>query len=301
MNHDPKDACPMLSGQYNKTKQRFPVYVQPKYDGIRALCMSGRPYSRSMKLIPNQFVNQWFEIGKEILSDIDGELIVGEPTDEHVFRKTSSGVMSREGQPDFRFYAFDIHSKLPFEDRLQKLEDLFDKFKDSEISQRLKLAPTTLVVGYESLDNKEAEFVDAGYEGIMLRSPAGLYKYGRSTTNGGELIKLKRFTDNEAQVIGFEELQHNNNEAFQNETGHQKRSAHQENMVAGGMLGALIAKSDKCPEFRVGSGFDHSQRKEIWDNRQRYLNQTFTYKEFLVGGYDKPRHPIFKHWRQSGY
>src|SRR6185312_4948109 len=50
-----------------------------------------------------------------------------------------------------------------------------------------------------------------GYEGIMVRDPAGLYKQGRSTVAEGGLLKVKQFLDAEATIIGFEEQMHNDN------------------------------------------------------------------------------------------
>ena len=42
------------------------------------------------------------------LQGVDGELIVGNPTAHDVFQKTTSGVMSKEGEPDVTLYAFDM-------------------------------------------------------------------------------------------------------------------------------------------------------------------------------------------------
>ena len=47
----------------------------------------------------------------------------------------------------------------------------------------------------------------------MARHRHGLYKLGRSTFIEQGLIKLKRFEDGEAEIIGFKEKMLNQNEA----------------------------------------------------------------------------------------
>lgn len=52
-----------------------------------------------------------------------------------------------------------------------------------------------------------------GYEGVMVRDPAGPYKCGRSTEREGWLLKIKRFEDAEAEVLETYEGMSNYNEA----------------------------------------------------------------------------------------
>ena len=95
---------PMLAVEVNFDKLRYPVYAQPKLDGIRVVVKDGIVYSRSLKAIPNKHVQTLFSH----LNGLDGELIVGNPTAHDVFQKTTSGVMSKEGEPDVTLYAFDM-------------------------------------------------------------------------------------------------------------------------------------------------------------------------------------------------
>ena len=93
---------PMLATEVDFNKLRYPVYTQPKLDGIRVIIKDGVVYSRSLKAIPNKHVQALFRH----LQGVDGELIVGNPTAHDVFQKTTSGVMSKEGEPDVTLYAF---------------------------------------------------------------------------------------------------------------------------------------------------------------------------------------------------
>ena len=81
---------PMLAVEVDFNKLRYPVYTQPKLDGIRVVFKDGVVYSRSLKAIPNKHVQALFRH----LQGVDGELIVGNPTAHDVFQKTTSGVIS---------------------------------------------------------------------------------------------------------------------------------------------------------------------------------------------------------------
>lgn len=303
-NDSMKDLGIMLAGKYDPAKVRFPSYVQPKYDGIRCICWNGIPYSRTQKKIPNFHVQNWFQEHRDFLNLFDGELIVGDPTDKLCYRNTMSAIMSTNGEPKFTFYVFDILIKnMPFEQRMQQAHERFTMIERvrPEILDSLYAVPTTLCYGPEDVSKAEALFVSAGYEGAILRAAWGQYKFGRSTPRGGELIKLKRFQDAEAEIIGFEELTQNNNEPTLNASGHQVRSSHLANMLPKNTLGALKVKSPAGIEFDIGSGFTMAERQDIWDNKAKYLGALVTYKFVDVGGYDKPRFPIYKSIRHLGY
>lgn len=105
-NPENKLLKPMLAVDA-KSDIRFPVYASPKLDGIRALIVNGKVMSRSMKEIPNEFIQQ--ELGKfPILDGLDGELIVGAANDYNAMQNTSSGVMTRSGKPEFTFYVLNL-------------------------------------------------------------------------------------------------------------------------------------------------------------------------------------------------
>src|SRR5437899_138139 len=91
-----------------------------------------------------------------------------------------------------------------------------------------------------------------GFEGVMLRKPDGPYKFGRSTVREGYLMKVKRFTQEEAVVVGYEEQETNLNEATKDALGHTKRSSHKAGKRPAGVLGALRV-SNGHGEFSIGT------------------------------------------------
>jgi hypothetical protein len=88
----------------------------------------------------------------------------------------------------------------------------------------------------------------------MLRDPNGPYKFGRSTRKEGYLLKLKRFCDSEAEVIGVVELMHNGNEAKTNALGRTERSTRKAGKTGMGVLGALACAGCARPALSLKLG-----------------------------------------------
>lgn len=285
---------PLLSCEVSLDKINFPVYASTKFDGIRALVIDSVVYSRSLKPIRNKHVQKLF--GKPEYEGFDGELVVGDIYAKDVFQKTTSGVMSEYGEPYVTFHVFDIftNNTAPYKERLY------------ELNERLVLDQYTSLVATEQryvhtkdelLKLLEKERVKGG-EGLICRSPGGIYKYGRSTPKEQLSIKLKFFSDSEFEVIGFEERMHNTNEAKTNELGYTERSSCKENLIPMNTLGSLVLKYGDT-EFRCGTGFSDAQRKEVWENKESYLGKLASIRYMSVGSKDLPRVPSFQGFRDE--
>ena len=96
----------------------------------------------------------------------------------------------------------------------------------------------------------------------MVKCPESSYESKRSKL----LLKVKVFQDSEATVMG-----------------HQKGSGR-----CCGMLGALECKTDEGLLFKIGTGFDDSQRKE-----PPKIGYRVTFKYQGVSENNVPRVPIF--------
>lgn len=101
---------------------------------------------------------------------------------------------------------------------------------------------------------------------------------------------MKPQDDDEAIIIDFTELYHNDNDPYDNELGYQRRSAHQENKVPGNLLGALVC-SYEGQTFKIGTGFTLAQRKEIWDNRDTWKGLLVKFQHQGITKYGVPRGP----------
>jgi DNA ligase-1 len=275
----------------------FAYWVSPKLDGIRATVKDGKLLSRTMKPIRNAYTQQLF--GNTMLEGLDGELVVGEPYGEGVFARTTSGVMSADGEPDVRYYVFDdITANGRF---VERHRNLADRHRDLTTRSRVELLAQHIVVDPDELTRAEDAFVSWGYEGIIIRDPNAPYKQGRSTPKEGYMGKLKRFKDSEAVITGFEEMMHNDNPATTDARGFTTRSSHQAGQRPSGMLGTLRVQdaANETWVFGIGSGLDHELRKKIWSNREAYTGKIVRYKYLPVGTLDAPRHPIFQGFRDS--
>jgi DNA ligase 1 len=264
------------------SKINFPVYCSPKIDGIRCIILKGEVLSRSLKPIPNKFIQSQL---RGFDQDLDGELYIPGKT----FNEISSAVMSEEGEPDFVYLVFDEISDKPYCERLQ-----FDQRPPN--SADLECVHVSCLEGLLSLEKR---YIEEGHEGLMIRSPEGPYKYGRSTEKEGYLMKLKRFEDYEAIITGFIEENENTNEQSINELGKKKRSSHKANKLPKDTLGALLLTDTKTGvEFKVSSGLDHALKKEIWLNKELYKGRLIKYK-CMASLKDKPRHPTFLGFRDQ--
>jgi DNA ligase-1 len=273
---------------------QYPVYVTPKLDGIRCLIKDGVALSRTLKPIPNKHIQEWAYKYADELEGMDGELIVGSPTSSTVYRDTNSFVMSYDKVGEFTFYHFDWWDDTvnTYEYRSNCVYDL-----SSDVPVAYKCLSQYGVENKQELLEYEENCLEKGYEGIIIRNPKGLYKYGRCTIKEANAFKLKRFEDDEATIIGFEEEMHNGNNAETNELGRTKRSTKVSGLSGKESLGAFICTTSNGTEFKIGSGFDSADRKLFWSNKQNLLGHIVKYKHFPVGVKDKPRHPIFLGFR----
>ena len=275
---------------------QYPLLASPKYDGIRAIWWNGRFYSRNLKHIPNVALSERMakHLAKHDCScdGMEGELIYGEPVGEGVFNRTSSKVMTRNADADgVKFYMFDDMNRptAPFYDRWGKLPDL---------GGFTVKVPHVMCHTAKSAEEFENLAVDEGYEGMILRAPEASYKCGRSTLREQGLLKVKRFMDAEAQVVGFEELMHNANPLGTNELGYAHRTSHKAGQVPSGTLGTLLVAWNG-QVLGIGSGFTAAERVDTWNNRE-FLKGKWVKFKYLPAVKDLPRHPVFLGWREEG-
>lgn len=279
---------------------RYPLWASPKLDGIRAIINDGVVMSRNWKPIPNRRVQK--VLGLVEASGLDGELIVGPLTDKKVFNTTSSAIMSRSGEPDFVFWVFDCVSckDKNWAARIEYAADLIRGLPE-EVQRYVKMLDHTRADSPQMARDLEEIFLEAGYEGMMLREEAAPYKFGRSTLKQQALLKVKRFLDAEATITGWEELMHNLNDAEVGELGQTTRSHSKEGLVGGNTLGALtvagLGGTFDGVAFNIGTGFDAETRQELWNRRHELVGAIVKFKYFEVGSLDAPRFPVFLGFR----
>lgn len=286
---------PLLAEKVNLPTLTYPKLASPKYDGFRCLIDSGHnPVSRNLKPILNIYVNG--KLKELSLPKVDGELVTytGNKVDD--FDTVQSKLTTRSGLPDFRYMVFDqyVLPDEPYIERLAKLTMYFqhNKFKNVELVAQWPMNSE------EDLLEYEAKCLSQGWEGVMVRSLEGRYKFGRSTTKEGILLKLKRFFDAEAVIKEAYEFQHNANVLVAQELGF-KRQTLKENMVGMDKLGGFTVKWGDV-EFDLGVGFTDAQRVAYWDYwEERMVGKVVKFKYQSVGATGKPRFPVFLGFRNE--
>ena len=264
---------------------RYPLLVSPKLNGVRGYVAQGKVLSTSNKRLPNVHLQALFQSAEHC----DGEFIVGDPSDtQNSLNRTTSVVMSDEKPVDgLKFYVFDHvkNTDWRFIDRIELLQETKH--------------PGVIIIRHELVQNekellaKEIEYLSRGYEGLITRDPHAPYKYGKSTAKQAWMGKMKRFKDDEAEVIGFVEGQKNNNVKVVSETGRSKRSSAKAGKEAKGTLGSLVCLWKNGQTFNIGTGFTDDEKAYIWTNQAEYLNQLAKFKFFELGSGDVPVLPVW--------
>lgn len=254
------------------------------------MCQEGTLLSRTLKPIPNVAI-------REVLQQfplLDGELIVGSPTDKLCYNTTVSQVMRINGSTEnMVFYVFDyLDMDIGYMRRLDILRSLV-------LPPCIKVLPQSVINNPEQLSTYYEGNILLGYEGAIGRNPNAIYRQGRSTARSGDMLKFKPFLDSEAVVLECVEGQTNNNPEFTNELGRTARSTCMGGLEGNGMLGSFtVQMGEKI--FSVAAGHTtHEERLWIWQHKDSFVGRTLTFRHLTIGEKDVPRHGRFMRWRDS--
>lgn len=278
--------------QYINTKLNY--IVMPKIDGVRfRIGDSGELLSRSNKPVPNKQLNVAM---MGMPAGVEGEFVYGNILGEN-FDATSQIVRKSDANIDgITVVLFDWdepNSRLDYQTRLEnvsKLEGQMGGLSIVTVPYRVITGAEVIALTRKTTWNPGPNLASA--EGSMIRSADGFYKYGKATLREGTFFKIKHFFDDEGVVVGYERMQVNQNEAFIDETGAQKRSTHKDGMVEVDTIGKLIVQY-KGFEFGLGSGLNDMSRAELWDNRDNLKGKLVKFKYYGLTNKGKPRLPIY--------
>ena len=301
---------PMLASDYDEAKLKFPLIAQPKIDGVRGINLNGSLTGRSLKPHANLYTTK--EFSHPHFKGLDGEFTAGGWNLPNLCTLTTSALTSIQGEPVLSWYVFDFITEdtinLPYMQRYKALRQHLDSLRRLNLDSHIELVPAHLCTNLEQLLALEERWLGMGLEGVIIRDPEGKYKEGRSTAKEGGLLRIKRFIEEDAEVLGVVEGQANGNEAKTNELGRTERSSHQENMAPNGMVGtltckllkdvhdpvtkALILTAGQAITVSAGS-MNHKDRVHYFLNPDEIVLKTIKFKFFPKGIKDKPRFPTF--------
>jgi DNA ligase-1 len=193
---------PMLAAKWEdyKDKIQYPIYSQPKLDGIRCIVTKDGMFSRNGKPIISaphigKSLNFLFESNPNLI--LDGELYADKFAND--FNKIVSLVKRtkptaddlKESAKNIEYHIYDIPSvSETFDGRLEALNELFQYFPKC-----VKLVETHTANNELEVMELYGEYVDKGFEGQMLRLDSK-YENKRSKS----LLKHKSFIDEEFTI-----------------------------------------------------------------------------------------------------
>lgn len=303
---------PLLADDWKEEKLVFPLIGQPKIDGVRGLNMVGKLTGRSLKQFGNKHATQYFSHSS--LIGFDGEMAAESEVHPDLCRLTTSALASHAGEPWIMWHLFDYVTPETrnngYEYRWHYGNLMREKLEDSnpDLASHLRMVSSVFLRNRDELEEFDSKNLELGYEGTILRDPNAPHKEGRSGSKP-ILWRIKRFVDFEFLITGYEEGEHNANEATINPLGYTERSTHQANMVPNGMIGALLGLVVKDVEiggvmFEAGSPIKvaagrmtHDERKRYFENFGLLNNKIGKAKVFPKGMKDKLRFPTFQSLR----
>jgi ATP-dependent DNA ligase len=278
-------------GDYSRIKSDdWPLYVQPKLDGVRCLIQAEqiptnsaeiyeiKAYSRTDKEWKNidhilKELKPFFQKYPDVI--LDGELYNHDLKDDFekiisLVRKTKPTDEDRlESAEMVQFHCYDVldfDGDITIADFATRNKFIMNELRDSK---GVRTVLSMLVYDTEEVEVRHEDFLELGYEGSILRQNKP-YECKRSWT----LMKVKDFSDAEATIIGYEE-------------GKGKREGH---------LGKFIMRDDDGIEFGCppGKGYNYRDMRNMLKDIHGYIGAraTFTYfQRTKAGSY---RHPLFK-------
>lgn len=196
---------PMLALKYadRRDKLQFPVWVQPKLDGVRCLARptglwtrKGKPH-RNMEHVRKALVPV-FEHYPTLV--IDGEAYADKLNNDFnaiisLVKKSEPSVDDRNESADcIRYHVYDCYfadrPDMGFAQRITKLAEIV-----AGINEIVKVQ-TRIANNQEEMDRYYAEWLELGYEGQMVRTNTPYEVNKRAAA----LLKRKEFEDGEFEI-----------------------------------------------------------------------------------------------------
>lgn len=290
---------------------QFPVWVQPKIDGVRALNMAGTLTGRSLDPFAGYGITNYFSAST--FNNLDGEMTLGAKANcTNRLCSMTTGAMGRfkgvTEMADLHWWCFDYltssTARLPYAERYEAL-----KMRLLAVGHpRLHLVDYVEVHTPIVLAQMIAEYAERGYEGTIIRNPRAPHKPGRATKKGQELWRVKPWADAEILVTGITEGEMNGNEAKKNTLGRTKRSSAKAGMASNGQVGSIqgvmladffdpltgkLLFAEGLP-ITVSSG-EMSVDEAIYyfQHPEEIVNHIVKFKHMTHGVKDKPRFPTY--------
>jgi len=218
----PNPVIIMKASEYKSIKC-WPVYTQPKINGVRMMCQN-----KVRKLYLGSSMNNSFEhlscyFSKELqefllylpkYAILDGELYNHAIDFSTLVSAVKTAKTVHKSAHLLEYWIFDIIYEdpdgAPFEKRTEILICAFHRYvQDFGLPKSFRIVPTQVAKNHEDVLTQHNYFTKLGYEGLMIKKISNgsypntkqylesLYKDGRHN----HILKFKHFKDEEATVL----------------------------------------------------------------------------------------------------
>lgn len=214
----------MLAKSFDKIKQSVIDnedywYASRKIDGlrcsfywdgnkIRSASRGGGDYDLALQhFIQNERFIEFFKKHPEVI--LDGELYKHGKS----LQQISGAARLEKNAYDcdwLEYYIYDVmYADIPFKVRLKVLNQIskelnlgFEPYKIwGRDSLQIQMVPQEKVSGYDDIMKLHNNYVEEGYEGVVIRNPNKPYGFGRRTN---DMIKIKLYKTEEFLVTDYE-------------------------------------------------------------------------------------------------
>jgi DNA ligase-1 len=273
---------PMLAHDLTKTTKLppFPLYIQPKLDGVRMVVYCEKEGSLKMTTRTGKdvfFMDHIRDVLVGVMRSgevLDGELYTPDRTFEEITGIVRKSVKEHSKDDDTRSISYHVFDGFvvgkdacPFKERFAFVEEVIGRIsREHSSAESIIRVPTALVRNAGEADELHEQNVSNGYEGTMYRTPMGPYKI---RLRSKDLLKRKDFQTEEYRIIGAEEAD-------------------------GRDIGTVIwvVETDGGTEFRVRPRGSLEIRRKWWRDREGYIGKRLTvrFQNLTEGGI--PRFPV---------
>lgn len=287
---------PMLAKQVDKVTNTKIFdkewYASRKIDGLRALIYMGNDgelhtasrgamnYDAAMyEILSNKTLIKIFKECPGLI--MDGECY----HHGYTLQQLNSIARTQKTAVDYevlQFYWYDIVDiNSTFDERWALMNDIKDQynlsfdpereFKDSEL--RIQFVPQVPISGYDNMIKLHNDYVEEGWEGLVIRDPDKVYRPNGRTN---DMIKIKVYKSEDFLVTGYE-----------------LGLRGSEDMV-------FICQTKEGKEFKAKPLGDRLQKEEYVNDFERlYKNHIGECKFFYYSDDNVPLQPVFKAFRDD--
>lgn len=275
----------------------YPLISTPKIDGIRMIVKNGELFTRNLKPFVNEHISIRF---KELVDYTKNNNII---LDGELYSKTTtfanlSGIIRSFDKvlpEDLYYYMFDSIKDENFNEvyreRLNHLFILYDL-------NCIKKIPHIYVNNTEETKEAFDSALNDGFEGLILRNPVGIYKFGRATLKENIIYKLKPFETYDAKIVDVIQATSVKESANKkiNELGYSVTSKKKDDRELINKASAFLVTYNNLP-LKVTIALTDPEKEEIWLNKDAYIGKCIEFKGMKIGSKDLPRHPVFIRYR----